>query len=106
MMNRLPAFSVLLAMALLLTGCGYVKNSNTFRNRTYDYTNQEVINLPSPPQTPPDLTTPQFAPALNIPPGQNVYLPGNKPVMTPPGFNVNVPVPVLPPKSKLPESNS
>lgn len=97
--------TILIALALALTGCSYVNNSQSLRNRTYDYTGESVVNLPAPPQTPSGLATPQFAPALAIPPGPDSYPPEAHPNMTPPGFSTQVPIPVLPPKTKA-TSNS
>lgn len=92
-------FLSLISLSLVLTGCSFFQNSEALRNRTYDYTKQNVTNL-QPLQTPSNLPTPQFAPQFNIPPGPNNYPPGNPPNMTPPGFSDQVPIPPLPPKVK------
>ena len=87
----------LLFLSLALVGCSTIKNSSTFRNRTYDYTRQDVVNL-QPLQTPSDLTTPAFAPTFTIPAGQDNYPPSGLPNLTPPGYSDQVPIPPAPPK--------
>lgn len=92
-------FMGLACFALCLSGCSYFQNAQALRNRTFDYTQQNVANLP-PLQTPSGLTTPQFSPQFTLPAGQNDYPPGSPPVMTPPGFADSVVIPELPPKVK------
>jgi len=105
-MNYFLRLFFLVLLGGSLCACSTLKNSQTFRNRTFDYERQAVVNLP-PLKTPSDLPTPDFSPALQIPPGQNDYPTGHFPTMTPPGFNDNIPIPVLPPKSNaLTGSNS
>lgn len=89
----------LISLTLLLGGCSYIQHSDALRNRTYDYSGQDEVNLPSPPKVPANLSTPQYAPALTIPPGPNNYPPSGRPEITPPGFDVQVPIPTLPPKA-------
>lgn len=95
--------SLLFLAITSLVGCSTIQHSQTFRNRTMDYSQQNVESLP-PPQTPSDLATPNFSPALTIPPGQNDYPPAPPGNLKPPGFNEVVPIPALPPKPKT--SNS
>lgn len=90
-------FMGLACIALGLSGCSYFQNSQTLRNRTFDYTQQNVVNLP-PLETPSDLTTPQFSPQFTLPAGQNEYPPDVRPTMTPPGFADVVAIPELAPK--------
>jgi len=66
---------------MLLTGCG-----NTFRNRAFDYTRTDVKQLPAL-QTPAGINTPNYHPALMVPPGPNNYTPSGMPDMTPPNYN-------------------
>lgn len=99
MYRTLKILSLLFCISAL-TGCSYLTKSQTFRNRTFDYTQQNVKNMSAPLQTPTGMATPQFNAQLSIPPGQNDYPPGNPPNMTPPGYDNKVTIPPLPPKTK------
>lgn len=94
----------LLFASLVLAGCSSIQNSNTFRNRTFDYDRETVINLPAPLQTPSNLTAPTFTPVHQIPSGPNTYPAGDVPLLTPPGFSDQVVIP--PASSKAKASNS
>lgn len=97
--------SLSLLSAILLVGCSTIQHSQTFRNRTMDYSHEDVAELPTL-QTPAGLPTPSFAPALTIPPGQLDYPPGQPGNLKPPTFNDVVVIPALPPKSPTSTSNS
>lgn len=98
-MSLLLRSLVLIIFGMHLSACSYLKNVNTFRNRSFDYTKQAVINLPQP-ATPPGLPTPSFAPELIIPPGQDFYPANPYVLLTPPDFYETYPIPTLPAKTK------
>ncbi len=97
------ARSLLFLAVASLVGCSTIQHSQTFRNRTMDYSQQNVQYLPTL-QTPSNLATPNFAPALTVPPGPNDYPPAPAGSLKPPEFYNVVPIPALPPKPKT--SNS
>lgn len=94
----------LILASLTLAGCSTIQNSDTFRNRTFDYDREPVNNLPQNLQTPAGLATPSFTPVHVIPAGPDNYPAGNPPIMTPPGFSRQTPIPALPTDAK--SSNS
>jgi len=97
-MSLLLRSLILIIFGISLAGCSHVFKSaptHAFRNRNFDYTESSDTNL-YPPQSPPGLPTPDFAPNLIIPPGQNYYPPDPNVLMTPPGFVDVYPIPALP----------
>lgn len=70
-----------------LVGCSSVANSNTLRNRNFDYERVSIENFSQPLKTPPGMTTPAFNPQFIIPAGQNLYEPQPLSELTPPGYN-------------------
>ncbi len=100
MLKRITLLSLLI-LCLNLTGCSSVANSNSLRNRNFDYARTSVENLSAPIQTPKDLSTPNFAPKFNIPPGQNSYSPDVIFKSTPPDFSQVYEIPEVDVKPKL-----
>ncbi|MDF2691487.1 MAG: NlpB/DapX lipoprotein [Gammaproteobacteria bacterium] len=80
-MKKIIGFSLIASSILVLSGCAHA-----FRNRAYDYANQDVNQLP-PLQVPAGVTSPKFQPALNVPPGPMNYPASGMPVMTPPFYS-------------------
>lgn len=100
MLKRITLLSLLI-LCLNLVGCSSVANSNSLRNRNFDYARVNVENLSAPLETPKGLSTPNFSPKFNIPPGQNSYSPDAIFKSTPPDFSQVYEIPEVAVKPKI-----